>query len=74
MSVEKTFFRENYEILREMFPGKMVVSNSEVAKAFGIDPKTAKKRYNIVKGIELTKLASLMSVSAQDIRKAYKLC
>jgi hypothetical protein len=44
---EREGYRENYEMLLEMFPGKIILTRQEVAKAFGIDPRTASKRYQI---------------------------
>lgn len=63
MSSEREGYRENYEMLLDMFPGKVVLSKQEVAKAFGIDARTAAKRYQIGKenSISLATLARYLS-------------
>lgn len=38
--LEKVGFRENYELLRELFPGRVTVSTTEAAAALGTDVRT----------------------------------
>lgn len=72
--MEKLDYRDTLSVLMQMFGGKMVLSAKEVGRVFGIDPRTARKRYPF-KGtmIELTRLASAMCLSSDEIRKAGRL-
>ena len=70
--MEKVDYRETLAWLNEVFAGKKLLCTTEVAKAFKIDRRTAAKRYPFVNGmIEITRLASCMCLSAQDVRNAY---
>ena len=48
--MEKIDYRENLELLREMFPGKLSLSVPEAASVMGLDVKTVynavSRRYN----------------------------
>jgi hypothetical protein len=48
--MEKIDYRENLELLREMFPGKLSLSVPETASVMGLDVKTVynavSRRYN----------------------------
>lgn len=71
--MEKQNYRDTLAYLLDVFDGKMVVGPTEVGRAFRIDPRTARKRYPFNNSlIELTKLASYMCMSEEDVRKAYK--
>ena len=72
--MERLNYRETLLFLNERFGGKVVVNTSQVAEAFGIDRRTAKKRYPFNDGkIEITRLASMLCLSKQEIRNAYHL-
>lgn len=72
--MERLDYRDTLSYLSDMFHGKIVVNMSQVAEAFGIDRRTAKKRYPFKDGkIEITRLASMMCLSKQEIRQAYHL-
>lgn len=63
MAREREGYRENYEMLLEMFPNKIILTRQEVAKAFDIDPRTAARRYQIGadNSISIASLARLLS-------------
>lgn len=72
--MEKVDYRSTLEWLYQLFDGKVVVCVSEVSRKFSIDRRMAEKRYPFVNGkIELTRLASIMCLSQQEIRGAYHL-
>lgn len=50
MARELPEYRDNYEALCEKFPEKMLLTAVEVAAYCGIDPRTARKRYEIGRG------------------------
>ena len=60
---EREGYRDNYEMLLEMFPNKIILTRQEVAKAFEIDPRTAAKRSRIGadNSIRIASLARLLS-------------
>ena len=71
--MEKVNYRETLAWLNELFGGKAIVSVTDVATAFKCDRRTAKKRYPFKDcKIEITRLASFICLSAQEIRKAYR--
>jgi hypothetical protein len=45
MPREREGYRENYEMLLDRFPGKVMLTLREVSHMFEIDPRTAAKRY-----------------------------
>lgn len=59
-------YRENYEMLLERFPGKIILSKKEVALGFGLNPKTVAKRYpfNADNTISIATLARHLSKGA----------
>ena len=72
--MEKMNYRDTLNWLSEKFNGKVLLTVSEVARGFGVDRRTAQKRYPFQGSyIEITKLASLLSCSANDVRYAYRL-
>lgn len=71
--MEKTDYRETLEWLKEQFGGKVLLSVSDVAAAFGCDRRTAKSRYPFKDcKIEITRLASYLCLSSQEIRRSYR--
>lgn len=71
MAAEKVDYRETLVWLQEQFGGRVVVSVSEVTRQFRIGRKMALKRYPFKDNkIEITRLASAMCLSAQDVRRA----
>ena len=71
MAAEKLDYRETLAWLQEQFGGRMVLSVSEVMRQFKIGRKMALKRYPFKDNkIEITRLASAMCLSAQDVRRA----
>lgn len=46
---EKIGYRENYELLRELFPGRATVSTTEAAQAIGIDVRTIRAAIELVR-------------------------
>ena len=62
MGREKEGFRNNLERLDVAFPNQELLRGIDVARFLGIDPRTARTRYSIVKGyISKVKLASELS-------------
>lgn len=71
MGTEKVDYRETLVWLQEQFEGRVVVSVSEVTRKFRIGRNMALKRYPFKDNkIEITRLASAMCLSAQDVRRA----
>lgn len=70
--MEKVDYRDTLAWLEELFGGKKVLSVTDVAAAFKINRRTAAKRYPFTDSmIEITRLASCMCLSSQDVRNAY---
>ncbi len=70
--MEKVDYRDTLAWLDELFEGKKLLTPTEVANAFKIDRRTAQKRYPFTDSkIEITRLASCMCLSSQDVRNAY---
>ena len=70
--MEKVDYRETLLWLNELFEGKKLLTVTEVAEAFKVDRRTVLKRYPFEGSkIEITRLASCMCLSAQDVRNAY---
>lgn len=73
MPREKVNYRDTLVFLSEIFGGKLLVSVTDVARAFKTDRRTIAKRYPFENSkIELTRLASVCCLSDNDIRAAYK--
>lgn len=71
MGAEKVDYRETLNWLYEQFEGRVVVSVSNVMRQFRISRNLALKRYPFKDNkIEITRLASAMCLSAQDVRRA----
>lgn len=47
--MEKTGYRENYELLRELFPGRATLSTTEAAEAMGTDVRTIRAATELVR-------------------------
>lgn len=47
--LEKPGYRENYELLRELFPGRATVSTVEAAAAIGTDVRTLRAATQLVR-------------------------
>lgn len=61
MAREKPEYRDNLEALIAAFPEKMLLTAREVAQYCGIDPRTAKRWYQIDRrGITIPTLARRM--------------
>lgn len=61
MPREKNEYRDNLEALIARYPDKMLLSTKDVARYCGIDPRTAKKLYDIDRaGITIPTLARRM--------------
>lgn len=70
--MEKVDYRETLAWLTDLFEGKKLLSVTEVATAFKVDRRTVAKRYPFENSkIEITRLASCMCLSSQDVRNAY---
>ena len=63
MPREKENYRTNLEILMKLFPGRIAVKASEIAKVMGIDTRTVKRKNQIGSSgmISLATLASKLS-------------
>ena len=63
MPREKENYRTNLEILMKLFPRRIAVKASELAKVMGIDTRTVKRKYQIGPSgmISLATLASKLS-------------
>jgi len=72
--MEKMNYRETLEWLKEIFGGKLLLSVADVSRGFGVDRRTVQKRYPFQDSyIEITKLASLLSCSAGEVRRTYRM-
>lgn len=72
MGMEKVDYRATLAYLLELFEGKQIVNVAEVARAFNCDRRVVKRRYPFTDNkIEVTRLASQMSLSANEVRRAY---
>ncbi len=61
MAKEKPEYRDNFAALIEAFPGRMLLTATDVGKYCGIDRRTAAKIYGIAKeGITIPTLARRM--------------
>ena len=70
--MEKVDYRTILIWLQELFDGKVVVSVSDVCRVFKMARSVAVKRYPFTDSkIEITRLASCMCLSSQDVRNAY---
>mgnify|MGYP002513058336 CR=1 FL=1 len=47
--LEKAGYRENYELLRELFPGRATVTTVEAAEAMGADVRTIRAAIELVR-------------------------
>lgn len=47
--MEKAGYRENYELLRELFPGRATVTTTEAAEALGSDVRTIRAATELVR-------------------------
>ena len=71
MAAEKLDYRETLAWLNEKFEGRALLRVSDVMRVFKITRVMAKKRYPFKDNkIEITRLASVMCLSAQDVRRA----
>lgn len=71
--MEKINYRDILNFLLELFDGKMLVGPVTVSKAFGISYHTVKKRYPFDKSaIEVTKLASCLCITPEELRRIYR--
>lgn len=61
MPREKPEYRDNFQALVEHFGGRMLLTAVDVAAYCGIDPRTARRRYEISReGITVPTLARRM--------------
>ena len=59
--MDRQIYSETLSWLSEQFCGKLVVNATDIARAFGIDRRTAQARYPLQGGmIELSRLAMVI--------------